>query len=70
MSVFELPLVAHPDFAIPGVKPKGEVEIDWNHPLTQGLVACWINTSRNLVTDKPPGATTYVDKVGQSMIWQ
>ena len=31
----QLPKEAHPDFATPGKKPVGEVEVDWGHPLTK-----------------------------------
>jgi len=38
MPVFTLPKSSHPDFAVPGVKPKGPVEIDWGAPSSAGLV--------------------------------
>ena len=35
---FELPKSHHPDFALPGVKPKGRVEIDWDNGIAKGLI--------------------------------
>ena len=46
-NVIQLPKLSHPDFALPNVKPKRPVEIDWDNPLTKGLVGCW------LVSDGP-----------------
>ena len=39
MPVFTLPKSSHPDFAVPGVKPKGPVEIDRSEPAALGLAA-------------------------------
>ena len=52
MPVFTLPKSAHPDFALPNVKPKGPVEIDWNESLTKGLVAGTMADPGRNVVDK------------------
>jgi len=39
VPVFTLPKSSHPDFALPNVKPKGPVEIDWSNSLSRGLVS-------------------------------
>lgn len=41
MGQILLPKQYHPDFATPGKKPIGPVEIDWDNPLAQGLVYFW-----------------------------
>jgi|SRR5210317_740600 len=38
----EWALVQEPNLWTPGKKPTGPVEIDWSHPLTNGLVSCRI----------------------------
>ena len=40
MPVFTLPKSSHPDFALPNVKPKGPVLVDWGEPLSKGLLSC------------------------------
>lgn len=52
---FELPKRSHPDFAIPGKKPLGGVEIDWSNPLSKKLEYCFLGTqgARNLVNGVP-----------------
>lgn len=42
----KLPKQYHPDFARPGVKPTGNVEIDWSNPLARGLRHCIVQTGR------------------------
>lgn len=42
----EWALVREPNLWIPGKKPIGPVEIDWGHPLTEGLKAYFILTER------------------------
>ena len=39
-KIYQLPKLYHPDFALPGVKPKGPIEIDWDNSITRGMVAC------------------------------
>ena len=45
-TVLDLPRIAHPDFAFPGIKPIGPVKIDWSHPLSQGLIICILPQSK------------------------
>ncbi len=40
--MLQLPKHFHPDFRQPGVKPVGPVEIDWTHPLADGLLFYFI----------------------------
>jgi hypothetical protein len=40
MGQILLPKQYHSDFAQPGKKPLGPVEIDWSNPLTIGLISC------------------------------
>lgn len=42
MGILELPKRFHPDFSIPGKKPSGLIEIDWDNPLTRGLKSFYI----------------------------
>jgi hypothetical protein len=49
MAFLPLPKNYHPDFARPGVKPSGPVEIDWSNPLTRGLRAAYIYSSGRVV---------------------
>ena len=37
MALYNLPKHLHPDF-IGGRKPVGDVQIDWSHPLSNGLI--------------------------------
>lgn len=46
----KLPKSFHPDFARPGVKPAGSVEIDWSNPLSYKLrFACLYNSQHGFV---------------------
>ncbi len=38
MPAFKTPKSAHPDFALPNVKPKGPVKIDWTNRFAKGLL--------------------------------
>lgn len=40
------PRLSMPELLIPGRKPVGDVEIDWTHPLSEGLVLCDISRRR------------------------
>jgi len=42
MPLLALPKHADPEFGTPNRKPLGPVEIDWNNPITRGLVGCYI----------------------------
>ena len=47
-NIYPLPREFDLDFAVPRVKPKGSgVEIDWSHPLAEGLVGCWLLNSQS-----------------------
>ncbi len=45
-KVYPLPKLYHPDFALPGVKPVGPVEIDWDNPITEGLIESLLYQNR------------------------
>ena len=42
MGILQLPKKFHTDFKVPNKKPIGDVEIDWSHPLTNGLKVCLV----------------------------
>ena len=44
-------LLREPNLLTPNKKPVGNVQIDWNHPLTNGLVGCWIFQAGRLGID-------------------
>ena len=58
MANIELPKGYSADFSNPKVKPIGEVEIDWNHPLTRGLKRYWLGDSH---TDLAAGQRMVAD---------
>jgi len=61
-KVYPLPKLYHPDFALPNVKPKGPVEIDWDNPITRDLRACFIpdahGTMREVISGDGPISDT------------
>lgn len=56
MTVLDLPKRSHPDFAIPGKAPLGPVAVDWQNPLSRGLIGVW----------RFAGASRYLDLVGSN----
>ena len=42
MAFFPLPKPYHPDFAIPGKKPVGVVEVDLSNSITRGIYDVWL----------------------------
>ena len=56
---FELPKSHHPDFALPNVKPKGPVEIDWDKTINSKLLSCVLDSDIDLRTGTI--GTTYED---------
>ena len=66
MALYTLPKQYHPDFKSPKIKPLGNIEIDWDNPLTDGLVGCWVfqNGVINLVNGDRPISTTGSLEIG------
>lgn len=56
MTVYTLPKILHPSFTSPRQKPTGDFEIDYSHPLAQGIVFCEVFNAgaRDLVTGITP----------------
>lgn len=68
MGQILLPKQYHPDFALPGKKPIGPVEVDWNNPLTKGLAVCYVPRLTTDPVDIKGSRITAVDVVPTSRI--
>lgn len=67
MSLLQVPKKLHPDFKFPGRKPSGyDVEIDWSHPLADGLVGFYLQDSEvfDVVTQKMVPKTGNAPAIG------
>jgi len=61
-------LVREPNLLIPGRKPTGPVEIDWSHPLTNGLRTCHIFQSTRDLVDNVNGALLVSAKIERNLL--
>lgn len=58
--------IAAPELLIPNRKPIGPVEIDWAHPLTKGLIRCYVPTASNCTL--APSATGMIQNLATGEI--
>jgi len=67
MPLYTLPKHLHPDFAEPGRKPVGTVEVDWDNPITRGLLAVFVPQSGGTLYDLV--SRTFLTKEGTTLLW-